>query len=414
MQDGAPSPAETVRRRPGDLVPRAPALTGAAEEVDRRLAGLASAADPLLAVTPVDTAEAWERFRDSGFRCAPELHYRTLSIDEAAVRAELEQLPVDQVDDPALATLFRERQLEIGAELDLLLRRDTPSALAASTALYGTAGPELVATAYRILDVVATAGTDGAPGPAVDATGFLDAARAEVALLREQLPGLEVDVEVRADVSGVMVDHGRLLVGEALKLDPARVTALVQHEVGTHVVTWVNGDHQPITLLRCGLPHYDETQEALAVLAEHLVGGLTAHRMATLAARVVAVASVVDGASFVETFRTLTEAAPLAPGWAYDVTVRVHRAGGFTKDVVYLRGLQRLVDHLAAGGELEPLLVGKFSLEHLPLIDDLRGRGSVAPPALLPRWLDWPGAEARRAALRDGVPLHALIGGGPP
>ena len=413
MQDGTPSPGVAVVRRPGDPAPDAPAPTGLTAEIDRRLAEFGATVDPLLAFTPVDTTSAWDRFKASGFTQEPELHYRAVDVDEAAVRAGLDQLAIDEVDDPALATLFREKQVEIGAELDLLLRHGTPSALAASTAIYGTAGPELVATAHRVLGCVAAEGADAAPGPAVDADGFAEAARAEVALLRQQLPDLVVDLEIRPDVSGVMVDRGRVLVGDALKLAPERVPALVQHEVGTHVVTWVNGGRQRITLLQCGLPRYDETQEALAVLAEHLVGGLTAHRMATLAARVVAVASVVDGASFVETFRALTEVAPLAAGWAFDVTVRVHRGGGFTKDVVYLRGLQRLVDHLAAGGDLEPLLVGKFSLEHLPLIDDLRGRGNVAPPALAPRWLQWPGAEARRAELRDGVALEALIGGTP-
>ena len=387
-----------------------PALTTPTIDVDRRLAELGAAVDPLLALTPVDTAAAWEAFRDSGFRQAPTLHYRPLDVDEAAVRSGLDHLPIDRVEDPALATLFREKQVEVGAELDLLLARCSPAALPASTSLYGTAGPDLVATAHAILARVSLDGGTTSSGPAVDADGFVAAARAEVAMLREQEPDLDVEIEVRPDVSGVMVDHGRVLVGRELALAPERVAALVQHEVGTHVVTWVNGGRQPISLLQCGLPRYDETQEALAVLAEHLTGGLTAHRMATLAARVLAVASVVDGATFVETFRALTEDAPLAPGWAFDVTLRVHRGGGFTKDVVYLRGLQRLVDHLAAGNELAPLLVGKFALEHAPLIDDLRRRGSVAPPALVPRWLQWPGADDRRRALAAGVSLEALIG----
>ena len=53
-------------------------------------------------------------------------------------------------------------------------------------------------------------------------------------------------------------------------------TALLQHEIGTHVVTHVNGSRQPLRLLGAGLAGYDETQEGLAVFAEYLVGGLTA------------------------------------------------------------------------------------------------------------------------------------------
>jgi uncharacterized protein (TIGR02421 family) len=212
----------------------------------------------------------------------------------------------------------------------------------------------------------------------------------------------------------VMVDHGRLLIDSRLRLDERRVDALVQHEVGTHVLTWVNGSHQPLSLLRVGLPRYDETQEALAVLAEFVVGGLTQGRMATLAARVVAVHSLSDGADFVETFRRLTRQAGLSPPAAFDVTMRVHRAGGLTKDVIYLRGLQRLLAHVGAGGSLDDLLVGKLPLEYLPVVEELRGRGVLTPPVLWPRWLAWPGAEARVAALRSGVDVEDLLTGEQP
>ena len=211
-----------------------------------------------------------------------------------------------------------------------------------------------------------------------------------------------------------MVHHGRLLIDSRLRLDERRVDALIQHEVGTHVLTWVNGSHQPLSLLRVGLPRYDETQEALAVLAEFVVGGLTPGRMATLAARVVAVHSLSDGADFVDTFRGLTREAGLSPPAAFDVAMRVHRAGGLTKDVIYLRGLQRLLAHVGAGGSLDDLLVGKLPLEYLSVVEELRWRGVLTPPALWPRWLTWPGAEARVAALHAGVDVEDLLTGEQP
>ena len=57
------------------------------------------------------------------------------------------------------------------------------------------------------------------------------------------------------------------------------VGALLQHEVGTHLVTHVNGSAQPIKVLGTGFAGYDETQEGLAVLAEIACGGLTAFRL---------------------------------------------------------------------------------------------------------------------------------------
>ena len=80
---------------------------------------------------------------------------------------------------------------------------------------------------------------------------------------------------------------------------------MLHHEVGTHVVTYQNGARQPLKLLTIGLPGYDETQEGLAVLAEYLTGGLDPRRLRVLAARVVAIAEMLDGAAFLEIFDSL-------------------------------------------------------------------------------------------------------------
>jgi uncharacterized protein (TIGR02421 family) len=318
---------------------------------------------------------------------------------------------VDEVEDPSLATLFREKRHELDTQLDLLLRRGTPSFLATSMVLYGSAEPELLTLAQRVLTLVQAGGQEDDPGPPVGALAFADRARAEVDRLRGWLPDLQVEIEVRDDVTGLMVDRGRLLIGSRLSVAERRVDALVQHEVGTHVLTWVNGGRQPLGLLQVGLPLYDETQEALAVVAEFLVGGLTPARLATLATRVLAVHCVAEGATFVETYRTVQADAGLTEGGAFDITARVHSGGGFTKDVIYLRGVDRLLAHLAGGGELEALLAGKFPIGQLPLVEDLRERGVLVGPTLLPSWLQWPGCEGRRAELRGGIDTEDLVTG---
>ncbi|NIQ16470.1 MAG: DUF1704 domain-containing protein, partial [Candidatus Dadabacteria bacterium] len=68
-----------------------------------------------------------------------------------------------------------------------------------------------------------------------------------------------------------------------------RVEALLQHEIGTHALTYFNGLSQPFKQLCIGLSGYEELQEGLAVLAEYLVGGLSKPRLRLLAGRVVAV-----------------------------------------------------------------------------------------------------------------------------
>jgi uncharacterized protein (TIGR02421 family) len=158
-------------------------------------------------------------------------------------------------------------------------------------------------------------------------------------------------------------------------------------------------------MMGSGLAHYDETQEGLAVLAEIACGGLTASRLRQLAARVVAVHSLVSGASFVETHRILTGHG-LPAGSAYGVAMRVYRAGGFTKDAIYLRGVLALLKHVASGGALDLFFLGKFSIEDLPLVGDLAGRGLLAPARIMPRYLSEPAAAER---LEDAAHADDLV-----
>jgi uncharacterized protein (TIGR02421 family) len=214
---------------------------------------------------------------------------------------------------------------------------------------------------------------------------------------------------VRDDISSLMVSHGTVLVGKRMSFDVARIQPLLQHEIGTHVVTHWNGSAQPFKLLSAGLAHYDELQEGLAVFAEYLAGGLTVVRMRTLAARVVAADALIRGASFVEVFRLLQERHELGVRLSWQVTMRVFRGGGFVKDAVYLRGLQSVLDYLAEGGHLETLLVGKLATDHAPVIEELQRRRVLNPSPLRPAYLDDPDGQARLDKARLGLTLEDLV-----
>jgi uncharacterized protein (TIGR02421 family) len=208
-----------------------------------------------------------------------------------------------------------------------------------------------------------------------------------------------------------MVSRGNLLVSDQSQIPSSRVEALIQHEVGTHVLTYHNGRAQKMRHLYTGFAGYDALQEGLAVLAEHLVGGLSRPRLRLLAARVVAARLMVDGASFVETFRALDRGYGFARRTAFVITMRTYRSGGLTKDVVYLRGLLQILDYLARGGDLEPLFVGKIATQHLPVIRELRWRGVLTEPPLLPRYLSSADALDRLGKLRRGASVLQLIEG---
>ena len=167
-----------------------------------------------------------------------------------------------------------------------------------------------------------------------------------------------------------------------------RAEALLQHEVGTHLVTYYNGSAQPLRLLRVGLAAYDGLQEGLAVLSEYLVNGLGGSRLRTLAARVVATDSLIRGETFAGTFSQLVEHHGFEPRAAFTIVLRVYRGGGLTKDAVYLRGLVEILAYIGKGGDLSPLFVGKIAADHLPVVRELLLQGVLREPVLRPRYME--------------------------
>jgi hypothetical protein len=81
------------------------------------------------------------------------------------------------------------------------------------------------------------------------------------------------------------------------------------------------------------------------------------------------------------------------------------------KDAIYLRGITRILEALAEGSSLDVLFVGKLSLDHIPLIQDLLDREVLQAPWVRPRWLDVPGAQERLDKLRGGASVTELYEG---
>ncbi len=381
----------------------APAL-----DIDANLTEIERGLNLLLNVTPVNAREAWADFERSDFATAPTLRLRQLEFEPDLVRRDLYDLEIENVTDPALHTLFQAKRDEIARQITALEDRDTARFVYGSLQLYGGIAPPLVSAAKELLAMI----PEQAPSKSsVTAGVFADAARAECDRYRAVYPDFPSHIEVRDDISELMVSFGRLLIPEAATIRADRVEPLLHHEVGTHVVTYQNGARQPLKLLTIGLPGYDETQEGLAVLAEYLTGGLDPRRLRVLAARVVAIAEMLDGAVFVEIFESLRTEYGIPTRTAWSIAIRVVVGGGSVKDAIYLRGIARLLEAIAEGISLDALFVGKLSLDHIPLIQDLLEREVLNPPWVRPRWLDVPGAQERLDRLREGASVTDLYEG---
>jgi uncharacterized protein (TIGR02421 family) len=377
-----------------------------AVEADHALADVEREIDLLLTVTPVNADEAWTDFEKSGFSKVPGLRSRPLGFDPDTIKRRLYDIEIERVEDPTLMGILRAKRDEIARQITLLEDRDTSRFRYGSLQLFGEVGDPLVQQAKKLLERI---DPHVVREEHVTARAFAERAEAELQFYREHYEGFNQDLEIRTDVPDLMVRRGRLLIGAAANFRSSRVDALIQHEVGTHVITYANGNAQPLKLLSLGLPNYEETQEGLAVLAEFAVGGLDPHRLRLLAARVVAVDMMLEGAEFLAIFDELRTRYSFSPRIAWGVTIRVDRSGGLTKDVIYLRGISRILEFLAERKDVMPLLVGKLSLDHVPLVEELVEREVLRPPWIRPRWLELAGASERLERACEGMTVLDLV-----
>ncbi len=373
---------------------------------DAKLARIASSFDFLLSVSPINTTAALQKFIADGEQVAPEFSYRPLTIDPDAVKHSLYRLDFTRLEDPLLERLFTDKRHEIDAQLTMLATRNTPSFRPASHFLYGSVTADLLHDARQLL---AMPKARGGKGDCVAAPALADAARDLIARYDGRGAPFAASVEIRDDIAGLMVTGDRLLVGSAATVPARRVDALLSHEVSTHLLTFINGAAQGLSIFRSGLAKYEGVQEGLGVFAEWAVGGLTVTRMRLLAARVVAVDAMQHGANFMEGYRKLRHDFGFSVAGAFSITARVHRSGGLAKDAIYLEGFRSVIDHVAAGGSLLPFWLGKIARSDVPAMEELLQRGLVHAPRFLPEYLERPQVQQRIRGLKSGVGMEQLL-----
>ncbi|HJR91386.1 MAG TPA: tyrosine/phenylalanine carboxypeptidase domain-containing protein [Acidimicrobiia bacterium] len=371
--------------------------------IDRELAEICGSIPFLRLVTPVNVAEQRAAFAEGATE--PVFEYRP-APDLRPIAERLRCVDPERAADPVVRHLAANKKRELEIRLELIATRGTDRFFLASVELFGHVEPASLDLAMDLLTVPEATPSDRVT---VSADEFAAAANREIEEYRAVYPELSARVIVSDTASGVMVENGDVYVGTDTRLALDRVEHLLHHEVGVHVLTYANGCAQPLHLLAAGLAGYDENQEALGVLAEHLSGGLPVSRLHVLAHRVVAAHLRSEQATFVETVDRLIELGA-GPRSAFTTAMRAYRAGGMTKDAVYLRGLTRLCEHLATGAGLERLLVGKTTLEDDALIGDLLERGVLSPPPLRPRFLDTDTSRQRLEELRSGTTVRQIGG----
>ncbi len=382
------------------------AFLAAALDADRRFDRVARSFDFLLSVSPINSREESHSFLEGGAQKAPQFRYRPLTVDPDTAKRELYSVDLSMLEDPLLERLLSEKRQEIDHQLTMLATRNSRAFKAASLLHYGTISTKLLADARAIL---AADLRDSSPGRRIGAGEVATAARALVAKYKAVDPRFEAEVEIRDDVGSLIVSGGKLMIASGIAMLESRLDALMSHEVSVHLLTYFNGAAQGLTVFRTGLAQYEGVQEGLGVFAEWAVGGLTAARLRLLAGRVVAVHAMLDGAEFVEVFRTLVDDHGIGRRPAFDITARVFRSGGFVKDFIYLEGFKHVAGLVASGASLTPFWIGKIAPGHTSAIEELLQRNLVQPPLFTPEFLEREKVQKRVERLREGLDVQDML-----
>lgn len=383
----------------------------AALAADEALDTISRSFDFLLGVSPINSVQAFEQFMADKGEKTPVFRYRPIPVDVGAAKRAVYSIDLRAVEDPVLESVFSEKQHELDLQLTLLQARNTPNFRHASLMQYGGVEPGLLERAEAVLAGLPPE-TAGASGGMIGPTRIREAALTVIRGYQRIAADFAADACIRDDIGpGLMVSGNSVLISSATRMPARRLDALLQHEVSVHVLTCVNGRQQGLQVFGNGLAGYEGIQEGLGVFAEYLAGGLTRARLRLLAARVVAVDAMLAGADFIETWRLLHDRHGFQAQGAFSIATRVHRSGGLSKDAIYLRGLAQVFDMVAAGMDLTPFWCGKIAPHHVPVVDELRTRGILRAPLVLPEFLNRPTGQARIARIRAGAPFIDILRG---
>ncbi len=369
-------------RRKADML--AEKMDPAIMMLDKSLFQLARGLETLLYINPVNIAVERKKFFRSNGNQNPSFIYRQLDIDPYLFREQLYRLPVADIRDPGVQRLYRDVIDSYGKKIDLLVKAGKPGFLYESLKYYGEPGLTDKNNANFIMHA-------GEQEPAQPSSVNAEEALTLFRQTAEQW-GMACKVEKSSKLAAaamVLNNKRTVLISSGLQMSEQEIRALINHELGVHMATTLNANSQQLKVFALGLPGNTYTQEGLAILNEYQSGNLSLKRLKGLALRVIAVQEMIARNDFRHTFSYLHEEHKLSKEDAFNLAVRVHRGGGFTKDYLYLSGVSRAAE-LAQQRSIDNLYVGKTGFDYLDIINEMVARQWVATPRFCPEFLKQP------------------------
>ncbi len=347
------------------------------KKIDTKLFRLLKGFELLAYVNPINIDVVKRSFIRSKFTKLPSFKYAPIRIDPYKLKQELSALPTYQISDVSIRNLYEDVISSYFDKIDLLASLNTKKFQYNSLRYFGRPSRKDILNANYILHLPPIL-SEPKRVPNIDSTEAMS-------LFKDGLKNYTIDCKIELSnrvISQVMVLNSKntILIRPDAKFSLKEANALIEHEIGVHMVTTQNSKNQDLKIFNIGLPVNTLTQEGIAILAEYLSGNLTLARLKKLAMRVIIADMMCNGANFIECFNYLTQHLLLNTNEAFTIVTRVFRGGGFTKDYLYLSGFIQALKHWKSGKSMLPLLVGKASLKYYDTIEEMIDRDMIKSP----------------------------------
>lgn len=346
--------------------------------LDTKLFSLCKSIETLNFINPINLIPQRSKFLKNSSYISPNFNYKQLNIDPYKFKENLYHLPVGEVNDAGIQQLYRHVIDNLANKIDLLTSIGTDDFIYNSLKYYGEPSQNDMANARFLLHL-----NDDELEQEED---LLNADNA-IDYFRSQAKdwGLNCRIEKSAKiVAKAMVNNEKalLLINKEAMFSQKELHAFAYHELGIHMLTTINAKKHPLKIFSLGLAGNTHAQEGIALYSEYCSGSLTVKRLKTIALRVVAVQYMIEHGDFVKTYHALMSEFNLDKHFAFTLTSRVYRGGGFTKDYLYLKGFRDVLN-LAKESTIDNLLVGKTGLLDFNIISEVVERGMIEKPKLL-------------------------------
>jgi uncharacterized protein (TIGR02421 family) len=332
-------------------------------QIDEKLDFLVKKIELLNYINPLNIEEEKIKFFASNYLKNPDFKYPKLDFDAFNLQRELFSLEIENIEDKTIKKLYEDIIYEYSGLIECIATIGQGKKFYYnSLRSFGTPTEKDVENAKFILHF----------NDEIDVEKSLprfDVNEAET-LFRTYSKQYDFTYKIThsdklSAIAMVLSNDKTLVLNKNHTFSQHDIDILTNHEIGVHMVTTMNSINNPLKIFSHGFPNNVETQEGLAVFSEYMSNSITLERLKRLAYRVIAVDSLEKGYDFTQTFKLLHSNYNLSKENAFNITLRVHRGGGFTKDHLYLTGLKKVYNYHKKNKNLNIFLIGKTTLEYV-------------------------------------------------